>query len=201
MGVDTEMEMSLSSSQKKRREKTLERGFFFFLNWLITDLSSDRSLSKPYKLEGGGWKRGRAAGSQSPSLFHFPPTLFERFPRAVTKIILAISIIAIFKWAINVVTKYRQAHWNQSSLIYIVCAASGYMTQCTTWINTDASSGVGVSPAGTVLQPMKQNIWSTMFHIILFNAEWRSKQQHNDMLFFKAAQTSLDLSIEKLWAG
>lgn len=64
-GVECDKKMekffsSLSSSKKIGREKkkTLEgiwRGFFF--SALITGLLSDRSLSKSYKLEGGGWNR------------------------------------------------------------------------------------------------------------------------------------------------
>lgn len=62
---DDEMEKLFlpSSLQKnrgrKRRKKNsvghLERVFFF--SALITGLLSDRSLSKSYKLEGGGWNR------------------------------------------------------------------------------------------------------------------------------------------------
>lgn len=53
---------SLDSSkkiEKGRKKNPLEgiyRGFFF--SALITGLLSDRSLSKSYKLEGGGWNRG-----------------------------------------------------------------------------------------------------------------------------------------------
>lgn len=47
---------SLNSSKKlEEGKKTLWRGFFF--SALITGLLSDRSLSKSYKLEGGGWNR------------------------------------------------------------------------------------------------------------------------------------------------
>lgn len=45
----------------------------FFFATLITGLSSDRSPSKSYKLEGGGWNGDWATLSQSLSLFHFSP--------------------------------------------------------------------------------------------------------------------------------
>ncbi len=63
---------SLNSSKKIEEGKNsgghLER---FFFSALITGLLSDRSLSKSYKLEGGGWNRDWATLSQSLSLFHF----------------------------------------------------------------------------------------------------------------------------------
>ena len=54
---------SLSSSKKIGREKKKKKrvwrefGEVFFFSVLITGLLSDRSLSKSYKLEGGGWNR------------------------------------------------------------------------------------------------------------------------------------------------
>lgn len=74
---DGEMEqLFLPSSLPKHRgrKKKLCRAFgegFFFFSALITGLLSDRSLSKSYKLEGGGWNRDWATLSQSQSLFHF----------------------------------------------------------------------------------------------------------------------------------
>lgn len=46
-----------STLPKTRGRKKLSGVFFFFFSALITDLLSDRSLSKSYKLEGGGWNR------------------------------------------------------------------------------------------------------------------------------------------------
>lgn len=51
----------LPSTLPKNRGKKKNSGghleSFFFFSALITGLLSDRSLSKSYKLEGGGWNR------------------------------------------------------------------------------------------------------------------------------------------------
>ena len=59
------------TEKKKKKRVWREFGEVFFFSALITGLLSDRSLSKSYKLEGGGWNRDWATLSQSLSLFHF----------------------------------------------------------------------------------------------------------------------------------